>query len=642
MGVQVGRGAQLRTVGIALGLLLLALWVHDPRGLHFKADDYPTIAYARDLGRVLRDFVGPQYDLSFFVFHRPLITLSLWEDFTLFGVHPLGFFGMNLLAFWLSLVLLQRIVSMALGGVRGELAGLVLALLWLFHPVPIASLEWVVGRVDTHVVPWILGSVFFHLRARRGGARWPVWLCTVLALLTKESAFGIPFLLLGVDLLDGGAPARGFATSQHPPTSDQGQSLLRRLPSLGIFALIPLDLLFRWIFLGQLLGGYGFLKTARLDLPAILAGFANTISLSLFPRDFPSPLLQWGIPALLLCGLLWICLRGRGALARFLGISLLAMGLFGPLALLLPSMRDPSNQRYAYLACMGPWLGVMALLFAVRKGPSGQGRFAPLSLVLLLGFLGLFPAQRRERRRMALHDRFVAEGVQLLEKAAAMERGKVRALPLVLSGNAEAACHPQRFLWGLGSVQKPPFVEEQGLRREVVSLRRLHPSALPVPEALAAAGLSAVIRVHEDGEGVGLVSKGALPVREAKVLGFDGKLSLSVQKRAQELGDRGPGFALGAKFDGEVGLCTSLGSYLLKLPSPQKERLTLWELLISPIRTEGAPLPGLWILWNAFDLCPSEPLQIFWREGGEIVHARVWVEREFTKGMAKAMARGKR
>ncbi len=646
---QVGRGAWLRTVGIALGLLLLALWVHDPRGLHFKADDYPTIAYARDFSRVLRDFVGPQYDLSFFVFHRPLITLSLWGDFVLFGVHPLGFFLMNLLAFWLSLVLLQRIIALVFGGLRGELAGLILALLWLFHPVPIASLEWVVGRVDTHVVPWILGAVFFHLRARRGGAQWPVWLCAFLALLTKESAFGVPFLLLGVDLLDRVSPSGGFATTHKPLIPKNGPGLLRRFPSWSLLALIPLDLLFRWIFLGQLLGGYGFLKTARLDLPAILAGFANTISLSLYPRDFASPLLQWGIPALLLCGLFWYCFQKKGHFwSRFFGIGFLTMGLFGPLALLLPSMRDPSNQRYAYLACMGPWMGVWTLLLLGRTlikpliPPSPLSALSLVSPLLLLGLIGLIPSQRREQHRMAVHDRFVAEGVELLGKAAALERGLAKDLPLVLSGKAEAACHPQRFLWGLGSVQKPPFVKDPGLYREVISLRRLHPSALPVPETLATAGLVALIRVRQDGSGLRLVPNRALRVREASPLGFEGKLNLAVQKRAQTLKGRGPGFSLGARFGGEVALCTSLGSYLLKLPPRPRERLTLWELLSSPIRSGGAPLPGLWMLWNAFDLCPSEPLQLFWREGAEVVHARLWVEREFTKGMAQALAGGKR
>ena len=606
-------------LGAALVLLLLALWVHDPRGLHFKADDFPTIAYASEFGRVLRDFAGPQYDLSFFVFHRPLITLSLWGDFQFFGVQPLGFFVMNLLAFWISLVLLQRILALAMGGAAGEIAGLVLALLWLFHPVPIASLEWVVGRVDTHVVPWILAAVYFHLRARRGGAVWPVWLSAVLALLTKESALGLPLILLGVDLLD-----RGKNAPKQPG-----------LPSLVFLVLIPLNLLFRWIYLGQLLGGYGFLKAARLDLPAMLEGLANTLSLSLFPREVPSPLLQWGLPALLVAGLLLFCRQaGKGGWRRLAGILLLGMGLFGPLALLLPSMRDPANQRYAYLACMGPWLGALALL----QLPAREGsRPRTLSPLFLLALLWLLPAQTREKGRMAVHDRFVAQTLRLMGEAARMEAGIAPNLPLVLSGRAGAACHPQRFLWGLGSIQKPPFVRAPQFQREVVSLRALHPSATPVPESLAAAGLKAVVRVREDGDSLRLVLRRAQRVREARPLGFTGRLDLAVQKRAKAQGDRGPGFALGPGFGGEVALCTSLGSYLLRLPTRPRERLSLWELLTLPIQSEGAPLPGLWILWNAFDLCPEQPLQLFWREGGEVVHARLFVDRAFTKGLARAM-----
>jgi hypothetical protein len=611
--------------------------VHDPRGFHFKADDYPTIAYAQDFGRVLRDFVGPQYDLRFFVFHRPLITLSLWGDFSLFGTNPLGYFGMNLLAFWLSLVLLQRIVAMVWKGTRGELAGLLLALLWLFHPVPIASLEWVVGRVDTHVVPWILGAVYFHLRAQSGGPRWPVWLCATLGFLSKESAFGIPLLLLGLDFLNRGTSQEAKEERGKGPLHRS----LRRYPSLSLFILFPLDLLFRWFFLGQLLGGYGFLKTGRLDVPAILGGFANTVSLSLFPRDFPSPLLQWGIPTLVLLGLLVFCVRGRGRFfPRFFGICFLTMGLIGPLALLLPSMRDPANQRYAYLACVGPWLAVLVLLQGLSFHKGREIRLVP---VLLLALIWLVPAQRKEQKRMKVHDHFVSRMVALLNQQAHKERSHSLALPLVVSGRAEAAFHPQRFLWGLGFAQKKPFVLDESLQRDVVSLRTLHPRFLAVPDTLAAAGLEATIRVSQDGDGLSLVPKRRQKVREAELLGFQGRLNLAVEEQARTQGDHGPGFALGPKFGGEVAICTSLGSYLLKLPPRSRNRLTLLELLLTSPIPAGAQKKakeedaGIWFLWNAFDLCPDGPLQLFWREGDVVVHARLWVDREFTKAMVLAL-----
>ncbi len=587
----------------------LAQWALDPT---FMADDYPTIAYAGDVAHVAHDFVGPQYDLRFFLFYRPLITLSLAVDHELFGVDAAGFLFMNLLACVLSALLIYKIVRRLMPEGIGRQLAFGLSFLWLMHPVLLLSTQWVVGRVDTHVVFWILLAFWFHVGHRRGGPAWPVWLSLILAFMTKEYALGAPLLLLGLDMLDGHQveePGRRFAG--------------RRLLALPTLLLIPAFLLLRKLLLGAALGGYGFLEGQSLQPFAILEGIWTTLGYSLLPVG-PGWVRQLSL--ILVFGLLslWVWRAGTeragtGRAARLIGVLLISAGLFGPLAPLLPSMRDPGQQRYAYLAVLWPWA-----ILILTYGPPKALRVLQ-ALVLLGAVTSVIQGRSEGHRMMAGHADFVRSVVSVLHEAD--EAIGDSDSPLLLCGDTEQAFHPQRFLWGLGSVLKPPFWKGQ---REVLSLRKLHPFATEVKLEFLDEGLRGLVSIGP---------KGALPSPEAHwspqpaptlvaPQGFDGLL-LPASIAELEAGER-QGWPAREGYQGQVAVCTGFGSFLLPLPA-EEGQIALVDLLLANVTfaTPGMTNLALDLLWNGFDLAKQSPISLYWRNSNGLQRAELRVSPDF-------------
>ncbi len=130
-------------IPFVLVIVLVGLIVNWPSGAGFKADDYPAIAYASQFQNCLHDFHASQYGLTFFLFYRPFITLSLYVDQLLFGTEAFGYLLMNCLACICAALLLFAIVSTLVRTRLGLIAAFSLAVLWICHPVLVTSLRWV-------------------------------------------------------------------------------------------------------------------------------------------------------------------------------------------------------------------------------------------------------------------------------------------------------------------------------------------------------------------------------------------------------------------------------------------------------------------------------------------------------------------
>lgn len=600
------------TLHACLALVLIGLYAAWPSLPTFKADDYPTIAYASHWSNVAHDFAGPQYDLRFFLFYRPLITLSLAVDHMLFGVEPAGFLAMNMLACIASALLLFGIFKRLLPGPQGAVMAWGLAAIWLVHPVLLQSTGWVVGRVDTHVAVWILLACWLHLRRRRGGAAWPVWLALCLGLMTKEYALGAPFLLLGLDFID---PV---------PVEGSGRRVAgRRLLALPTLLLIPAFLLLRKLVLGAALGGYGFLEGQPLDPLYMTEGIWSTLSHTLVPIG-PAWL---RILVTLLAGLLallWIFRDRRGSVRRLAGALLLSAGLFAPLAPLLLSMRDPGQQRYAYLALIWPW---SALLLGAWSLPRLR---ALLPIVTLAACVVLLVARQEDREIMLGHDRFVRSvTASLVDADAAMGQD---GSPLLLSRGAGYGFHPQRFLWGLGSVLEPPF---HPTSREVLSLRKLHPRAEPAPETWFTDSLRGIVPLGPQGAVRHPEANWSNSPPPALVppVGFDGRLTPQVirDRKGKDIG----GWQVGEGYEGKVAVCTGFGSFTLSLAA-EDGQIRLFDLLVAnatPDRVSSTSTSGtnlvLDLLWNCWDLAKDSPISLYWRNSRGLQRAELRVAPDY-------------
>lgn len=174
------------------GLLLLALAVIylPDLGRGFIKDDFVWIEsnQARGAADLLAPFTSAPD------FYRPLVALSFAANWRLFGAEPLGY-GLTNLAFLLAGAAVLWSLAGALGLPRG--AGLACSALWSlnFHGINMALL-WISGRTS------LLATLFSLLAARafvrgapgRAAVRAGGW--ALLAMLSKEEAVLLPFVLL--------------------------------------------------------------------------------------------------------------------------------------------------------------------------------------------------------------------------------------------------------------------------------------------------------------------------------------------------------------------------------------------------------------------------------------------------------------
>ncbi len=466
---------------------LLAWW---PIGSYWQSDDFLAVHYARDLGNVLRDFVGPQYGATdVWLFYRPLITASFWLDQQLGGAEPFVAHLGNVLAHAASALLGALLWRRFLPDGRAFAA----ALLWTILPGHVGSLAWAVGRVDSHTTVWILGALLAFVRhCERSGRgertrRWPHLLLTGLALLSKELAFVLPPL------------ATLLAAVLAPP-----QPLARRLGT-ALRRTAPMWLLFGGYLLWRLfvLGRLGGYLAAAVDPAATLRGLAQFVADTLVPW-------RWAHDV----GAIWLWLAALPVLLaafaaatrpRLLGGAVLTFLIAcAPLLPFLADAGNPHNLRYLYLPSLA-----LAGLCAARHA----------ALPLLAAACCVLPLASVRTAQFAADRESAAMHTALLREVADGERG-----PMFVAGmpHANARGTAVQLHFGVDRMLEPPFgpggVALYALRplAETPGVFRLAgpgeaPFALPEGSTWFFAGASALGRAPEtlplpelvvDGDGV--------------------------------------------------------------------------------------------------------------------------------------------
>jgi hypothetical protein len=365
----------------------------------FLADDFGLINAVKTGGPL---GVWTWSDGGFF---RPLVAVSLFVDYQLWALDPLGYHLTNVTlhaanAFLVGLVAARLARHEATGPLApGRGFSLAAALVFLALPCHTEAVAWIAGRTDLIVTLFCLTSFLFYLRSTAGGGvsdlGWAL-LAFACALLAKEAAFAFPLVILIYELA---AWARGRTT----PAEALRRLLAFALVFLGYVAL-------RLVATGSL-GGAFFAANVAADLN-LVRPLKNV--LLFLAKPFVPPLAfdpaavatarealyAYQLPVLV-CGLglalvgLRYLLRRRSAVAAWLGAFVgapqLALALAASMALMLPvlnlgiSFIDTQGERYIYL----PSAFYAIALTILGYGLFARARYAPaLAVALFVYFAG--------------------------------------------------------------------------------------------------------------------------------------------------------------------------------------------------------------------------------------------------------------
>lgn len=130
-------------------------------------------------------------------FYRPLQTFSLMIDYTLFKGNPLGYHSINIL-FHVSCAFVTYLLIALVS--KRRVVGFLVGLIFLVHPANSTVVDYISSRADSMATLFVLLSVFlftlYVLKERPKVYLIGSLVAFVLALLSKELAIILPFLLL--------------------------------------------------------------------------------------------------------------------------------------------------------------------------------------------------------------------------------------------------------------------------------------------------------------------------------------------------------------------------------------------------------------------------------------------------------------
>jgi len=302
----------------------------------------------------------------YFQNYLPLHLFSYMVDHAAWGLRPEGYHLSSVLLHGLNAVLCLAVVRR----MSGKLAvGFLAALFFAVHPSHVEAVAWVSSRKEVLSTTFLLLSLLFYLRPRRGGAlRAGPYAASVLfflgAMLSKVSVVVLPAFFLLLDAMPAGKGARRpslvRAVMEKIPYGVVGAALIlvnsrAQVVTKSAYAHEPVRYLSVkghavWNYLAVLLGGGG---NPDYDLPKL-----DTTS--------------WGVPVALLG---WVVLPLAAFLLLRARRRMEGLGAAWTFLTLLPALVFPlvtyMADRYLYAPSIGVCWALAAVLVALgaRRAP---------------------------------------------------------------------------------------------------------------------------------------------------------------------------------------------------------------------------------------------------------------------------------
>ncbi len=284
---------------------------------------------------------------SLWPFFRPLISLSFFVDYKLWGLNPAGYHITNIFihslnAFLVSIIvlfLMKKEYSYAGAGNLAFFSGL----LFLIMPCHTEAVSWISGRCDVIATFLFLLSFCSYLSYKKYNKLQYLLaslLFFVLALFSKESVIIYPLVILSFELYS------------YIEKENKDYNLLRILYLPLIYSLLViLYIPFRSLIIGRLVGGYGTNFHLNFKPPLVINNlFLYTIRSFLFA----SPLFQTSI-ILISLGIILIFIINLKRAILLTKVKILYFLITAFLVSLIPVINignwtgDTQGERFIYL-----------------------------------------------------------------------------------------------------------------------------------------------------------------------------------------------------------------------------------------------------------------------------------------------------
>jgi hypothetical protein len=339
--------------------------------LYFLSDDFILVKLANTSHLAIRPLFATPGGDGFF---RPIGNISLILTAMFAGVNPMAWHSMALILHIANVLL---VFTLATWLCASRLAASFAAALFAIHGTRPETAVWIAGRFDLVATLFVLAGLLFFIRSYEAASTGDLYalaslVCMVLAILSKESAYIFPLLLVA------------FLIAKRDLSR-------RRLGVLIPFFITAVALFaYRWWLFGGI-GGYRDPHTGQSQV--LTLGFSTLKALALrlwtalyFPINWSKEPGTWLTALMLLYmgALIWLAAKRRYLVKMVFPLGFVLISALPPLHLLVIGS-ELGNSRLLYL----PSVGFCIMVAVAADGLRGRARWIIPSVILAFHFVAL-------------------------------------------------------------------------------------------------------------------------------------------------------------------------------------------------------------------------------------------------------------